>query len=120
MLIDSRGEVDNVGSDAIRLVIFYPSTIGEWVASRGFIAQPVGGQTCRRDSATFEKGNAQTGLTKCKCGEWMVMREGKHGKFLGCVAFPRCRETRSLIPVRPTTPADRETVSAYRGLYDEA
>jgi hypothetical protein len=117
--IDSRGEARDVGSDAIRLVIFSPKH-NRGVGSESRVYRTTGWRSNlqKRFGDIWEQ--AQTGLTKCKCGEWMVMREGKHGKFLGCVAFPRCRETRSLIPVRPTTPAERETVSAYRGLYDEA
>jgi hypothetical protein len=34
------------------------------------------------------------GLIKCRCGEWMVLREGKFGKFYGCIKYPDCKETR--------------------------
>jgi DNA topoisomerase-1 len=32
---------------------------------------------------------------KCdKCGEPMVLREGRRGPFLGCSAYPKCRSTK--------------------------
>jgi DNA topoisomerase-1 len=37
-----------------------------------------------------------------KCGSKMVIRQSRHGKFLGCSAYPKCRTTKSL-------PADGET-----------
>jgi hypothetical protein len=30
-----------------------------------------------------------------KCGSEMRLRRGKHGRFWGCAAFPRCRHTES-------------------------
>jgi DNA topoisomerase-1 len=34
---------------------------------------------------------------KCdKCGASMVIRTGRHGRFMACSAFPKCKNTRSL------------------------
>jgi len=35
---------------------------------------------------------------KCeKCGRMMVIKEGRHGKFLACPGFPECRNTKPLL-----------------------
>ena len=40
---------------------------------------------------------------KCeKCGAPMVVRTGPHGRFLGCSAYPKCKNTRKLQPERET------------------
>lgn len=31
-----------------------------------------------------------------KCGEWMVEREGKYGKFLGCLGYPDCENVENI------------------------
>ena len=37
-----------------------------------------------------------SGPGKCPvCGEATTVREGKFGKFFGCVAFPRCKGSRN-------------------------
>ena len=34
---------------------------------------------------------------KCEeCGQHMLIREGRSGKFLGCSAFPKCKTTKPL------------------------
>ena len=49
---------------------------------------------------------------KCeKCGAPMVIRTGRHGRFLGCSAFPKCKNTRSLEPT-PQIPQGEETCEA--------
>lgn len=36
-------------------------------------------------------------LVECdECGAWMVVRDGKHGKFYGCSRYPKCEKTKSL------------------------
>ena len=43
---------------------------------------------------------------KCeKCGAPMVIRTGRHGRFLACSAFPKCKNTRSLEKT-PDVPED--------------
>ena len=35
---------------------------------------------------------------KCeKCGRFMVVKEGRHGKFLACPGFPECRNTKPIL-----------------------
>ncbi len=35
---------------------------------------------------------------KCeKCGRFMVIKEGRHGKFLACPGFPECRNTKPIL-----------------------
>ena len=48
------------------------------------------------------------GTLECeKCGEPMVIRSGRRGKFMACSAYPKCKNTISvdenLKPVRPQT-----------------
>jgi ssDNA-binding Zn-finger/Zn-ribbon topoisomerase 1 len=31
-----------------------------------------------------------------ECGKQMKMRNGKHGQFLGCVGYPKCKHTEKL------------------------
>jgi formylglycine-generating enzyme required for sulfatase activity len=40
----------------------------------------------------------EAGATCPDCGGPMKLRHGRHGPFLGCAAFPRCRGTRELPP----------------------
>ena len=43
---------------------------------------------------------------KCsECGAAMVIRTGRHGRFMACSAFPKCKQTKSLEP-QPEVPED--------------
>ena len=43
------------------------------------------------------KGTPEESNQKCTvCGQPMVVRWGKHGKFLGCSAFPKCKKHSSI------------------------
>jgi DNA topoisomerase-1 len=47
----------------------------------------------------FEKKNSEVITTdmKCeKCGANMLLREGRHGKFLACSGYPKCKFTKSV------------------------
>jgi DNA topoisomerase-1 len=45
-----------------------------------------------------ENKNRQIDNTKCpECGEELVEKSGRYGKFMGCKGYPRCKYTR---PVR--------------------
>jgi DNA topoisomerase-1 len=45
----------------------------------------------------IEKGRPPDELVTCeKCGQPMVVRWNKYGKFLGCSGFPRCKNARPL------------------------
>lgn len=57
--------------------------------------------------------NKDTNLFVCSCGAeypacpecvdgWLVERKGRHGKFLGCVNFPKCEGKKSLTKQRQT------------------
>lgn len=84
------------GDDAIRVNAFAKTTKNE-------IKKVV---TCRRVNRigtwrknlesrireVFEKCPSQI----CKCGNPMVVREGKLGEFLGCSNYPECKETRRI------------------------
>lgn len=39
-----------------------------------------------------------------KCGRPMVVRDGKFGKFLACSGYPKCKNTRSLSPMKDPEP----------------
>ena len=46
---------------------------------------------------------------KCpECGAAMVIRTGRHGRFMACSAFPKCKQTKSLEP-QPEVPEDLKT-----------
>ena len=44
----------------------------------------------------FTKTPLESVGTCPKCGEKLVKRKGKHGEFVGCSGFPKCRHTQSL------------------------
>jgi DNA topoisomerase-1 len=72
-----------------------------------------GKQTMRRNySGSTDKGaDSQPDTTneKCpKCGEPMVVRRGRFGKFLACSAYPKCKATMKIA----ATPASGETPGA--------
>ena len=47
-------------------------------------------------AANFEEGFLDESPICDKCGGVMVEREGKYGKFLACLNYPRCKNTRNL------------------------
>jgi len=56
-----------------------------------------------------ERPAAEPTDEKCdKCGAPMVVRTGRHGRFLACSAFPKCKNTRSL-EAAPEIPDDLKT-----------
>lgn len=92
--VDERsGAARDKGSDAIRTVVWDKD-----------LDRPVGGRTKTLRIKTWRKNlnekiddlmSSQTDyVQKCpECGEWMVVREGKYGKFWGCRNYPDCQET---------------------------
>jgi DNA topoisomerase-1 len=52
----------------------------------------------------------ETDQTCEKCGSPMVVRNGRAGRFLGCSAFPKCRNTR---PLRLTVRCPRENCDGW-------
>jgi DNA topoisomerase-1 len=46
----------------------------------------------------------ETADEKCpKCGEPMVIRAGRFGKFLACSAYPKCKTTKKILPDKQAT-----------------
>ncbi len=48
-------------------------------------------QEMKQHIATIEKKQASAGTICPKCGSALVARTGKHGAFIGCSGFPKCR-----------------------------
>ncbi len=56
----------------------------------------------------MEKVKAEASPYKCEeCGEPMVYRLGKNGRFLSCSAYPKCKNAKNVdndgVPIEPTT-----------------
>ena len=85
----SRG----VGEDAIRLVI-YSTKHSRGVGSDAKVYRVQGWRNNLETRLLSINEQVNHGLIKCRCGEWMVLREGKFGKFFGCIKYPDCKETR--------------------------
>ena len=48
----------------------------------------------RNINKTREKKQKYIAYGKCpRCGRWLVLREGKYGKFYGCSNYPKCKFT---------------------------
>lgn len=48
----------------------------------------------RNINKTREKKQKYIAYGKCpRCGRWLVLREGKYGKFYGCSDYPKCKFT---------------------------
>lgn len=93
---ERTGKARSKGSDAIRTVI--------WDRNMNV---PIGGRTKTLRIKTWRKNlrgkivsliqETSEYVTICdECGEFMVVREGKYGKFLGCSAYPDCDNTKQI------------------------
>lgn len=93
--LDERtGKARKKGADAIRLVAWHLPT-----------DRPIGG---RRKTLRIETWRSNLGpkidslfdefeeySRVCEnCGSWMVVREGRYGKFYGCTSYPDCDNTK--------------------------
>ena len=47
----------------------------------------------------------KTDIACDECGEPMVIRVGRRGRFLGCSAYPKCKGTKEMPPGLHTEPA---------------
>lgn len=66
------------------------------MASR-IIAQDVARETLQGEAASEPGAEATSGERVCpQCGEKLVERDGRYGRFIGCSGFPKCRYTRDL------------------------
>lgn len=94
--IHESGVSKGCGEDSIRVVIeyngVYKKTFRRWITR-------VSGWEDRLKGKVIEARIAINELDyspKCPvCDGAMVMRKGVHGKFYGCLKFPRCRGTRN-------------------------
>jgi len=76
---------------------------GPFVGCTGFpeckytapVENPEGGSSEAAEKESGE-GGGQAGRTCPQCGEPMVVRSGRRGKFWGCTGFPECRHTAPL------------------------
>lgn len=95
--IDKRtGEGRPKGQDAIRTTIWSL----EW-------DRPIGGRTRTHRIKTWRNNlkkkidsllhDWRGEVTRCgECGNWMVVREGRYGEFLGCLGYPECDNTKEI------------------------
>ena len=52
---------------------------------------------------TYTNDNLQSVQSKMRCpqcGDFLMMRKGKYGKFLGCHNYPRCKYTKEITPIK--------------------
>jgi hypothetical protein len=94
------GASREVGEDAIRVALFARLTDGRIVRLSGSRrVHRVEGWRTNLQARLDRWAELVPGET-CKCGLPMVARKGKHGKFLGCVGFPACSNTRQIAKER--------------------
>ena len=93
--IDGRGGARTVGDDAIRLIIFSTKD-NRGVGSDARVYRVVGLKPNLEKRIRDITEQASYTLVKCVCGSYMIEPQGKYGKFLGCVRFPDCRQTRKV------------------------
>lgn len=94
------GDARTVGTDAIRVVIF--STVhNRGVGSEARVYRTTGWAKNLASRIDDTIRQASTGLVQCPdCKAWMVEREGKYGKFFGCIRYPACRGIRRIQELR--------------------
>lgn len=95
--IDTRtGKSRKKGADAIRTVIWHRGS-----------NRPIGGRTRTHRIKTWRKNlkkkivslveETNEYIIQCpECGGWLVERDGKYGKFLGCSNYPDCDHTEQI------------------------
>ena len=74
--------------------LFGETVIEQTVNSTG--SRKRSASTQKRRSPRKAKAPIESVDTCPKCGKALVKRNGKHGKFIGCSGFPKCRHTQSL------------------------
>jgi hypothetical protein len=80
------------GADAIRITIF-DRKLGKQTYSQ-VVHRTQNALTNLVTKA--REAHAYKNAHKCTCGSLMVERSGKGRKFLGCTAFPECKQTRQV------------------------
>ncbi|MCH3951122.1 MAG: type I DNA topoisomerase [Acidaminococcus sp.] len=53
-------------------------------------------EVAEKEIPVVEKKEIVTDIKCEKCGRFMVIKEGRHGKFLACPGFPKCRNTKPI------------------------
>jgi DNA topoisomerase-1 len=53
-------------------------------------------EVAEKEIPVVEKKDIVTDIKCEKCGRFMVIKEGRHGKFLACPGFPECRNTKPI------------------------
>ncbi len=66
----------------------------------------------RNQMKDIKKTEEQTGESCEKCGKPLVIKWGRHGRFVACSGFPACKNTRELAPKAgdptPTTESEKQ------------
>lgn len=95
--IDRRSDkARSKGADAIRLLVFNRHAM-----------KPMGGRVKTLRIETYCKNltskinslfeEYEQYVSQCEeCGNWMVIREGRYGEFLGCTGYPDCDYTEQI------------------------
>jgi DNA topoisomerase-1 len=89
-----------------------------WIQSLQDFYQPFSQELERaaREMRNVKKEREEVTDEKCeKCGEPMVIKFGRYGRFLACTAFPKCRNTR---PLEDQQNGDAQTTSETEGKED--
>jgi len=68
----------------------------EWVPMLQQFYEPFAQTVARAASAMPKVKNEPTDETCDRCGQPMVIKWGRYGRFLACSGFPKCRNTRPL------------------------
>ncbi len=96
--INSGGNSREKGADAMRVTIFQ-----KIIAQNEQVLKMVGGSKRVHRVEGWRK-NLQSRIDawedllgpQCQCGGLMVERDGRNGKFYGCVNYPLCKSTLSI------------------------
>ena len=73
-----------------QIIINNPNEIADIIARSNITDENIRREHVRRINETVIKNDQ----TKCpRCGGQLVYRDGKYGRFIGCINYPRCRYT---------------------------
>ena len=73
-----------------QIIINNPNEIANIIISNNIIDEKIRREHVRRINETVIKNDQ----TKCpRCGGQLVYRDGKYGRFIGCINYPRCKYT---------------------------
>lgn len=94
-------ETDEVCEKCGKEMVIKTSRYGKFLACTGFpdcrSTKQLGEPGDKGDGKGEKKVEPEMTDIKCeKCGERMLIRQGKFGKFYACSGFPKCRNTKAL------------------------